>query len=97
MMAAGPAGNWFVYIIVATDDRYYTGITTDLERRWRQHRDQVGGARFFRGRKPRELVYVETGHNRSSASKREAEIKQLSRQEKTLLIASKRNEFPLNP
>ncbi|MGB0360697.1 MAG: GIY-YIG nuclease family protein, partial [Endozoicomonas sp.] len=58
--------SWFVYIILASDNSLYTGITTDIKRRWRQHSgDLVGGARFFRGRKPEKLVYVEKGNDRS--------------------------------
>ena len=84
---ATPASAWVVYIIRASDDRLYTGITTDIERRWSQHRDGRGGAKFFRGRSPEALVLVEAGHDRVSASKREAAIKRLSRSEKLELIA----------
>jgi len=79
---------WFVYIIHCSDDSLYTGITTDLERRYKQHSQQQG-AKYFRGRQPKELVYQEGGHNRSTASKREIEIKKLSRVNKLQLIASK--------
>ncbi len=79
---------WFVYIIHCSDDSLYTGITTDLERRYKQHSQQQG-AKYFRGRQPKELVYQESGHNRSTASKREMEIKKLSRLNKLQLIASK--------
>jgi len=79
---------WFVYIIHCSDDSLYTGITTDLERRYKQHSQQQG-AKYFRGRQPKELVYQESGHNRSTASKREIEIKKLSRANKLQLIASK--------
>jgi len=79
---------WFVYIIHCTDNTLYTGITTDLERRYAQHASQQG-AKYFRGRKPKALVYQESGHDRSTASKREIEIKKLSRANKFQLIASK--------
>lgn len=82
-----PASEWMVYIIRASDGSLYTGITTDVERRWSQHRDGRGGAKFFRGRSPEALVLVEAGHDRVSASKREAAIKRLSRSEKLELIA----------
>lgn len=77
---------WSVYIICADDDSLYTGITTDVERRLRQHAGLAGGAKYFRGRKPRALVYAEHGHSRSSASRREAAIKQLTRAAKELLL-----------
>lgn len=83
---------WFVYIIHCTDDSLYTGITTDVERRYIQHSMQQG-AKYFRGRKPKKLVYQECGHSRSTASKREIEIKKLSRTNKLRLIESKNNRL----
>ena len=84
--------NWQVYIILCTDDSLYTGITTDVERRFAQH--AVGtGAKYFRGHAPRKLVYLERGHDRSSASRREAEIKQLRPVDKRRLIASPSNQL----
>lgn len=80
--------SWFVYIILASDGRYYTGISTDPERRFREHCSGARGARFFAGRQPERLVYLEGGHNRSSATKREYAIKQLSRGHKEQLIAA---------
>lgn len=83
---------WFVYIIHCTDDTLYTGITTDIERRYTQHALQQG-AKYFRARKPKKLVYLESGHNRSTASKQEMEIKKLSRASKFQLIASQQNQI----
>ena len=77
--------DWQVYIILCTDNSLYTGITTDLERRLSQHGGKRG-AKYFRGRRPRQVVYLETGHTRSSASRREADIKQLGRAGKLRLI-----------
>lgn len=85
--------HWFVYIILASDNSLYTGITTDIKRRWRQHGEAAGGARFFRGRKPVKLVYLESGHDRSSASKREAAIKKLRRLKKEQLLESSDNQL----
>lgn len=79
--------NWSVYIILCTDDSLYTGITTDVSRRFAQHSNQKG-AKYFRGRQPKQLLYIETGHNRSSAGKREIAIKKLNRLEKLKLVAS---------
>ena len=78
--------NWFVYIILADDGSYYTGISIDVERRFQEHCSKAGGAKYFNGRIPLEVVYKEDGHNRSSASKREIEIKNLSRSQKQALI-----------
>jgi len=85
------AMNWQVYMILCSDESFYTGITTAVERRFRQH-EQGRGAKYFRGRKPLEIVYVESGHTRSTASRREAAIKALSRAEKSLLLDSELNE-----
>jgi putative endonuclease len=79
--------NWSLYIIEANDASLYTGITTDVERRFNEHLDGARGARYFNGRSPVRIVYREDGHSRSSASRREAEIKKLSRQAKQRLAA----------
>jgi putative endonuclease len=78
---------WQVYMIICDDGSLYTGITTDPRRRFAQHATGCG-AKYFRGRRPLQLVYVEDGHSRSSATVREAEIKRLSRVAKQLLVAS---------
>lgn len=83
---------WIVYIIHCSDNTLYTGITTDIERRYVQHCMEQG-AKYFRGRKPKKLVYQENGHDRSTASKREIEIKKLSRVEKIQLIESHINNL----
>jgi len=84
--------DWQVYIILCADDSLYTGITSDITRRLEQHGGR-GGARYTRGRPPRRLVYLERGHTRSSASRREAVIKKLARAGKLRLIDSKHNQL----
>lgn len=79
--------DWTVYIIRCDDNSLYTGVTTDLERRFQEHLGRPRGAKYFNGRKPMEVVYSENGHTRSSACQREAAIKKLSREEKLCLIA----------
>ena len=79
--------NWLVYIILCSDDSLYTGITTDLKRRFKQHKNKTG-AKYFYGRDPLEIVFTEPGHDRSSASYREYEIKSYSRAKKIVLIKS---------
>ena len=83
--------NWLVYIIRCSDETLYTGVTNDVERRWRQHASRRG-AKYFRGRTPLELVYLESGHSRSSALRQEALIKKLKRADKEHLIRSPENE-----
>lgn len=84
--------NWSLYIIEASDTSLYTGITTDVERRFDEHSQGPRGARYFNGRNPLRIVYREDGHSRSSASRREAEIKKLSRDAKQQLIANAKQD-----
>jgi putative endonuclease len=83
--------DWQVYIILCTDNSLYTGITNDLKRRLSQHGGKRG-AKYFRGRRPLQVVYLETGHTRSTASRREADIKKLGRADKLRLIAQQQFE-----
>ncbi len=87
-MAINKNNNWSVYIILADDGSFYTGISTDVDRRFSEHCGKAGGAKYFNGRKPVEIVYQEDGHNRSTASRRELEIKRLNRLQKKSLIDS---------
>ena len=78
--------NWQVYIILCSDDSLYTGITTDIGRRFRQH--ACGrGAKYFHGRRPLQVVYLENDHSRSSAASRELHIKTMKRADKLKLVA----------
>jgi len=86
--------NWHVYIILCSDDTLYTGITTDIRRRMREHASGCG-AKYFRGRKPKELLYLEGGHDRSTASKRELSIKNMKRADKQLLVESSADKLVL--
>lgn len=82
------ADSWQVYIVRCADDSLYTGIARDLERRIAEHNADNGpGASYTRSRRPVALVYREVAADRSAASKREYQIKQLSRAEKLVLIA----------
>ena len=90
-MPTSTSANWFVYMIEADDGSYYTGISTDVERRFDEHAGKPQRAKFFNGRKPVALVFQEGGYNRSEASKREAEIKKLKRQQKIALIHGARD------
>ena len=84
---------WTVYMILCEDDSLYTGITTDLDRRFKEHQEKPAGAKYFNGRKALRVVYVENAASRSEASTREAAIKKLSRAAKLQLVAQVSN-FP---
>jgi len=79
-------GNWYTYILECSDKTLYTGITTDLYRRVDEHNGSEKGARYTSSRRPVRLVYFEMTDDRSSASKREREIKKMSKQEKMNLV-----------
>ena len=81
---------WFVYIILCSDGTLYTGISNNVFRRFREHCEKRG-AKYFRGRSPKRLLYVESGHDRSSAAKREARIKKMDRNRKLQLVESALN------
>lgn len=78
--------SWYLYILHCADNTLYTGITTDIERRIEQHTSGKG-AKYTKGRSPLRLIYKEECLNRSLASKREIEVKALSKSEKLALIA----------
>jgi predicted GIY-YIG superfamily endonuclease len=78
---------WFIYILRCADDSLYTGITTDLKRRLEEHNTGTyTSTKYSRARRPVSLVYQEETDSRSSALKREAAIKRLSRNQKELLL-----------
>ena len=83
--------HWSVYIILCSDSSLYTGITTDVNRRFQQHAT-LKGAKYFRHCQPERIVYIEVGHSRSSASRREAAIKKLTRENKQKLLAESNSD-----
>jgi len=84
-------GEHFVYIVECSDDTYYTGYTTNVERRVDEHNDGTG-AKYTRGRRPVELVHVESFGSQSEAMQREHAIKQLGRSAKGELAAADQNQ-----
>lgn len=83
--------SWWIYIVECSDGTYYTGITPDINKRITKH-NTGQGAKYTQFRSPVRLVYYEQHLNKSEASKREHQIKKLSREQKQILIA---NFFPL--
>ena len=75
----------FCYILECSDGTFYTGWTTDPERRVQQHNKGIG-ARYTKTRRPVKLVYVESQPDKVTAMKRERAIKTLSRQQKMKLF-----------
>lgn len=83
---------WWLYIIETDKGNLYTGITTDIDRRWQEHsavaRGVLGarGAKFFRSQSPLRLVYRQSFASRHEASSQEAAIKKMTRQQKACFI-----------
>ncbi len=81
--------SYFVYILECCDGSLYTGIAKDVAKRLDEHNNSDRGAKYTKARRPVRLLYKEPSDNRSSASKREYEIKKLSRAKKLQLIHNK--------
>ena len=78
---------FYCYILECADGTFYTGWTTDPQRRVRQHNAGTG-ARYTRSRSPVRLVYLESQPDRTAAMRREKVIKALSRKKKKEMIGS---------
>ncbi|MEK7144653.1 MAG: GIY-YIG nuclease family protein [Patescibacteria group bacterium] len=76
---------YVVYLLECEDGSLYTGITTDVERRFAEHKKGIG-SHFTKAKKAKRIVYTEQHTNRSSALKREAEIKKWPRSKKLRLF-----------
>ena len=85
-MARPRAARWWVYVLRCADGTLYTGITTDVERRQREHNAGTA-SKYTRSRRPVVVVYRERRRDRGAALRREAAIKALSRPAKEALIA----------
>ena len=83
--ARSSGGKWFVYVVRCADGSLYTGITKDVKRRCQQHNAGTA-SRYTRSRLPVKLVYQEAHPSQSSALKREAAIKAMTRREKLAMI-----------
>lgn len=75
-----------VYIVQCVDDSLYTGYTSDIQKRIKEHNEGKRGARYTKTRRPVKLVFAQQVRSRSRAMKSEAEIKKLNREEKLRLI-----------
>ncbi len=81
---------WIVYLLKCRNDNLYCGITNNLEKRIRQHNGELtGGAKYTRANGPCMLVYQENALDKSTALKRECEIKAMNRCSKLRLIGAK--------
>ena len=89
--ATSPNETWFVYILRCADGSLYTGIAKDVSRRCKQHNAGTA-SRYTRCRLPVRVVYKEPQPDRSSALKREAAIKAMTRKEKLAMIRMRKKD-----
>lgn len=83
---------WVIYILENEAGFYYTGITTDVERRVRQHNGELsGGGKYTKKGRPWKVVYTEQAPDMSDALKREHQIKQMSKAGKVALVDRSKN------
>jgi putative endonuclease len=78
--------SYYLYVVSCNDNTLYTGITTDVERRVREHNTSKKGAKYTQARRPVFLVHKRRFKSRSNASKEEYAFKKLSREEKLASI-----------
>ena len=76
---------WYLYVVKCCDETLYTGITTDVSRRLKEHNAKKGSF-YTQNKTPVELVYQEAMANQSQARKREVAIKKLTRKQKLELV-----------
>lgn len=81
--------SYFLYILECADTSLYTGCTNDLERRVHQHNTSPRGAKYTKARRPVRLLYTEPFATRGEALRREAEVKNMRREQKMALIRSR--------
>jgi putative endonuclease len=79
--------DYHVYILRCSDDTLYTGISSDIGKRLREHNGSPKGAKYTRSRRPVQLIYSERCETKGEALRRESAIKKLSRKQKEKLVA----------
>jgi putative endonuclease len=85
---------FFVYMVTCSDGTIYTGYTSNIKKRIKEHNSGSKGARYTRSRRPVKLSYFEKFSKRREAMRRERAIKDLTRDEKLLLIQNfRKNEL----
>ncbi len=83
---------YYTYMVKCSDGSLYTGYTNDLDRRVSAH-NSGNGAKYTKSRRPVELVYYEEFDTKEEAMSREWHIKHLTRQQKMILIKSRKTEI----
>jgi len=86
--------DWFVYMIRCSDASLYTGVTTDVTRRFNEHKEGKTGAKYTRARIVLHVAYTEACASRSEAQVREAQLKKLPKKDKEILVKTQKNAIP---
>jgi putative endonuclease len=79
---------WYVYFLRCNDHSLYAGITTDINRRLHEHNNTKLGAKYTRAKRPVTLVFIESSPDKSAASKREHQLKKLTKTQKEELVST---------
>jgi putative endonuclease len=77
---------WFLYVLKCGDGTLYTGVTTNIQRRLKEHNTSSRGAKYTKTRRPVEMVYWTCFKDQSLAQKAEYKFKQLTRKQKEKVI-----------
>lgn len=88
-------GKWYLYIVETAKGTLYTGITTDVQRRFEEHSSSPKGAKYLKGKGPLVLLFSQEVGDKSLASKLEYQVKKLKRAEKEQVISGSRALFSL--
>ena len=88
MTATTTSTSWFVYLLRCSDDSLYAGITTDIQRRLHEHNNTKLGAKYTRARRPVTLAFMESSTDKSAASKREYQLRKLTKAAKESLVST---------
>ncbi len=84
--------NWYLYLVREKNNALYCGITTDVPRRFTQHKEGKG-AKALKGKAPLTLVFQCAIGSRSAASQLEYQVKQLSKSKKERLVIDQPNNL----
>ena len=82
------SSSWFVYLLRCADNSLYAGITTDIERRVKEHNDDnKRAAKYTRARRPVALAYMEKAEDKKCAAQREYRLRKLNKPAKEALVS----------
>ena len=84
---------YYVYMLCCADNTFYTGITSDIDRRIAEHNNSTLGARYTRARRPVRLIYQTSHANRGEALREEARIKKMTRKQKEAFLVEGGDEM----